>query len=187
MQQSIQRISVDELHARLAQDGACQVIDVREDAEYHAEHIAGAQLVPLSAFTQRAGAIDTQQTVYVVCRSGTRATQAAGRLQQRGHPDVCVVEGGLQAWMAAGYPVERGTRRAWSLDRQVRFVAGSAVLLGVALAWLVHPGFMLLAACIGAGLVFSALTDTCGMAVVLARMPWNQRPQEAAGVTCQRA
>lgn len=186
MQHTIQRATVDELRARLAQGGACQVIDVREFAEYDAERIAEAQLVPLSTFEQQAGVIDPQQTVYVVCRSGKRAQQAAQRLQQRGHVDVRVLEGGLQAWLDAGYPVERGTRRAWSLERQVRFVAGTAVLLGVVLSWLVHPWFSALAAFIGAGLTFSAITDTCGLAMILARMPWNQRPQGAAGATCTR-
>jgi 3-mercaptopyruvate sulfurtransferase SseA len=143
--------------------------------------------VPLSAFEQQVGVIDPQQTVYVVCRSGTRATQAAERLRQRGYPDVRVVEGGVHAWVAAGYPVERGTRRAWSLERQVRFVAGTAVLLGVVLSWVIHPGFITLAVFIGAGLAFSAVTDTCGMAMILARMPWNQRPQGAAGATCTRS
>lgn len=187
MQQTIQRATVDELRARLAQGGACQVIDVREYAEYDAERIAEARLVPLSAFEPQAAGLNPQQTVYVVCRSGTRAMQAAERLQQRGYLDVRVVEDGLHAWIAAGYPVERGTRRAWSLERQVRCVAGAAVLLGVVLSWVVHPGFVALAAFIGAGLAFSAVTDTCGMAMVLARMPWNQRPQGAAGATCTRA
>lgn len=187
MQHTIQRATVDELYTRLAQDDECQVIDVREFAEYDTERIAAARLVPLSACEQQAGVIDPQQTVYVVCRSGTRATQAAERLQKRGYLHVRVVEGGLQAWTAAGYPVERGTSRAPSLERQVRFVAGTAVLLGVVLSWVVHPWFVALAAFIGAGLTFSAVTDTCGMAIVFARMPWNQRPQGTAGAACTRA
>jgi rhodanese-related sulfurtransferase len=186
MQQTIQHTTVDALRARLAQGGVCQVIDVREGAEYDAEHIAEARLVPLSAFAPQAAGLDPQQTVYVMCRSGSRARHAAERLQQRGYQDVRVVAGGLQAWIAAGYPVERGPHRAWSLERQVRLVAGTAVLLGVGLSWVVHPGFSALAACIGAGLAFSAVTDTCGMAMLLARMPWNQRPQGAAGAICAR-
>ena len=82
--------------------------------------------------------------------------------------------------------MERGASRVWSLERQVRFAAGAGVLVGVGLAWMVHPWFIALAALIGAGLVFSAVTDTCGMALVLARMPWNQRPKGEAGATCTR-
>jgi hypothetical protein len=99
---------------------------------------------------------------------------------------VRIVEGGIQAWVAAGYPVERGTSRVWSLERQVRFAAGTGVLVGVGLAWVVHPWFIALAAFVGAGLVFSAVTDTCGMALMLARMPWNQQSKGGAGVTCTR-
>jgi hypothetical protein len=97
------------------------------------------------------------------------------------------VSGSLQAWIAAGYSVERGTRRAWSLERQGRLVADTVVLLGVGLSWIVHSGFGALAAFIGAGLAFSAVTDTCGMALMLARLPWNQRPHGAAGATGTRA
>ena len=176
MPQTIQRATVNELHDRLSQGEPCQVIDVREYAEYETERIAAARLVPLSMFEQQAGSIEPQPTVYMVCRSGQRAMQAAERLQQRGHTDVRVMDGGLQAWIDAGYPVQRGTRRAWALERQVRFVAGTAVLLSVVLSWAVHPGFVGLAAFIGAGLTFSAVTNTCGMAMVLARLPWNQKP-----------
>lgn len=187
MSQTLQRVTVDELQARLAQGKDCQVVDVREFAEYDAEHIAGARLVPLSAFERQAGEIDRDRTVYVVCRSGTRAARAAERLQHLGHPDVRILEGGLQAWVAAGHAVERGARRVWSLERQVRGVAGTLVLLGALLAWLVHPGFVALAAFVGAGLVFAAVTDTCGMGMVLARMPWNQRPKDTTSATCTPA
>ncbi len=186
MPKTIQRTTVDELRALLARGGDCQVVDVREFAEYEAERIAGAQLLPLSAFAQQADGIDRERPVFLVCRSGTRASQAAEQLAQRGHPDVHVVEGGLQAWVAAGYPVERGASHVWSLERQVRFAAGIGVLVGVGLAWVVHPWFIALAAFIGAGLVFSAVTDTCGMALMLARMPWNQQPKGGAGATCTR-
>jgi rhodanese-related sulfurtransferase len=187
MQQTIHYTTVDALRARLVEGGACQVIDVREGVEYDTEHLAEARLVPLSAFEPQAASLDPQQTVYVMCRSGSRARQAAERLQQRGYQDVRVVRGGMQAWIAADYPVERGVHRAWSLERQVRLVAGTAVLLGVGLSWVVHPGFSALAAFIGAGLAFSAFTDTCGMAMLLARMPWNQPRKGAAGAICTRA
>jgi rhodanese-related sulfurtransferase len=187
MPQTLTHVTVEELRRRLAQGQDCQLVDVRECAEYDAEHIAGARLVPLSTFAQQVGEIDRERPVYVVCRSGTRATQAAERLQQLGYPDVRILAGGLQAWIAAGQAVERGASRVWSLERQVRGVAGGLVLLGVLLAWLVHPGFVALAAFVGAGLVFAAVTDTCGMGMVLARMPWNQRPKDSAGTTCTPA
>jgi rhodanese-related sulfurtransferase len=86
-----------------------------------------------------------------------------------------VVEGGTEAWIAAGLPVDRGTVTAISLERQVRIAAGALVLLGVLLGWLVHPAFFGLSGFVGAGLVFAGITDFCGMGLLLARMPWNNR------------
>ena len=93
------------------------------------------------------------------------------------------VEGGTLAWEQAGLPVVRG-KKAMSLERQVRIAAGSLVVLGTALGAFVHPGFLGLSAFVGAGLVFAGVTDTCGMGMVLARMPWNRAEPEEA--TCPR-
>ena len=90
-----------------------------------------------------------------------------------GYHNVVSVEGGTAAWEAAGFPVQRG-KKAVSLERQVRILAGALVLLGAMLAWFVHPAFVFLSGFIGAGLVFAGVTDTCGMAMALGRMPWNQ-------------
>ena len=182
MSTTIQGCSVEELREALA--GGCQVIDVREVSEYETERVAGALLMPLSSFDRHAGTIELHRPVYLLCRSGNRAGKAAERLQKLGAANVCVVEGGLQAWVAAGHPVERDGGRVWSLERQVRFAAGLLVSTGALLAWLVHPGFIALAGVIGAGLVFAAVTDTCGMAMILARMPWNQRGGKNGNVAC---
>jgi len=170
-----------EAQAALASGNECQLVDVREFSEYETERVAGATLVPLSQFEQHADQIDRARPVYVMCRSGKRAAQAAERLAQKGFRDLRVIDGGLQAWSAAGYAVESGARRVWSLERQVRFVAGLFVFAGVVLSLLVHPWFVALSAFVGAGLVFAAVTDTCGMGMMLARMPWNRAPQKAAG------
>lgn len=174
------RCSIHELEAALGRDAECQVIDVREGAEYEGERIPGTRLVPLSALDHHLDRIDEGRTVYVVCRSGNRATLAAQRLVARKFPDVRVVEGGLVAWMKAGKPVERGTRRTWSLERQVRFTAGMLVVLGLLLGVWVHPALALLSGLVGTGLMFSAATDTCAMGLLLARMPWNR----ASGAQC---
>ncbi len=109
-----------------------------------------------------------------MCRSGNRARQGAEKLAGKGFTGVHVIEGGMQAWSKAGLPVVKGESKIWSLERQVRFAAGLLVLAGVILAFAVHPYFALLSGFIGAGLVFAAVTDTCGMAMMLAKMPWNQ-------------
>ncbi len=175
MSELIRRCAIDEFRSVLTGNSDCQVVDVREYSEFEAERVSGARLVPLSSFDKQANAIDRDHPVYLLCRSGNRAGKAAEKLSQLGYTDVRVVEGGMQAWIAAGYPVERGASRVWPLERQVRFVAGSLVLIGALLAWFVHPAFVWLSGFIGAGLVFAAVTDTCGMAMTLARMPWNQK------------
>jgi rhodanese-related sulfurtransferase len=90
-----------------------------------------------------------------------------------GYANLVNVEGGTLAWEQAGLPVVRG-KEAISLERQVRIAAGSLVLLGTALGAFVHPAFLGLAAFVGAGLVFAGVTDSCGLGMLLARMPWNQ-------------
>ena len=83
------------------------------------------------------------------------------------------VEGGTKAWEEAGYSVARG-KKAMSLERQVRIAVGLLVLTGVVLSELVHPYLIGISAFVGAGLVFAGITDTCGMGMLLAKMPWNQ-------------
>lgn len=173
------RCTPAELESALAR-GGCQALDVREPAEIASERIRGLRPAPLSSLDFHVGSLQVTEPVYVVCRSGKRAETAALRLKGLGHQDVRVLQGGLLGWLAAGLAVEKGPSRVWSLERQVRFAAGSLVVLGVLLAAAVAPAFIALSGFVGAGLVFAAVTDTCGMAMILARMPWNQR----AGVTC---
>jgi rhodanese-related sulfurtransferase len=153
---------------------AVELIDVRTPAEFRALHAAGARNVPLDRLDP-AALIQAHagQPLYVICRSGSRAVQACQNLLAAGHAGVVSVEGGTQAWEQAGLPVVRG-QKAMSLERQVRIAAGALVLVGAVLALLVDPWFLALSAFIGAGLVFAGITDTCGMALLLARMPWNQ-------------
>ena len=115
----------------------------------------------------------SREPLYLICQSGTRSRQAAERCIRAGYDNVVCVEGGTLAWERAGLPVVRGPRMI-SLERQVRIAAGSLVVIGTALGAFVHPGFLGIAAFVGAGLVFAGITDTCGMGMLLARMPWNQ-------------
>jgi rhodanese-related sulfurtransferase len=172
----IKHATVHEINELLDGGGECQVIDVREFSEFDSERIADAQLMPLSNFERHADEIDHSKPVYLMCRSGNRAKQAAEKLSKRGFTDIHVIEGGMLAWTGANLPVVKGESRVWSLERQVRFAAGLFVLIGAALGFLVSPYLYLLSAFIGAGLVFSAATDTCAMGMILARMPWNKRP-----------
>jgi rhodanese-related sulfurtransferase len=151
-------------------EGNVRLIDVRTPAEYGAVHIEGSILMPLD----RLAPSEVAGPVVLVCRSGKRAEQARRKLAAAGCGNLAVLEGGVTAWEQAGLPVKRG-KAVLSLERQVRIAAGLLVLAGVVLGFLVHPGFFGLSAFVGAGLTFAGLTDWCGMAQLLAKMPWNQR------------
>jgi rhodanese-related sulfurtransferase len=153
------------------------LIDVRTPVEYREIHAEAARSIPLDRLDPRAvmeGRIGSnEEPLYMICRSGSRGRQACEAFHAVGFYSVANVEGGTLAWEQAGLPVARGAK-SMSLERQVRIAAGSLVVLGTALGAFVHPGFLGLAAFVGAGLVFAGVTDTCGMGMILARMPWNR-------------
>lgn len=167
--------------AQRAASGALTLIDVRTSAEFEEVHVAFARNVPLDQLDPPALGLDPSAPVYVVCQRGGRGEKACAKLAAAGFANVTNVEGGTLACVAAGLPVVRG-RKAISLERQVRIAAGALVLLGVGLSF-VHPAFAGLSGFVGAGLVFAGVTDTCGMGLLLARMPWNRRPAKS-GPTC---
>jgi rhodanese-related sulfurtransferase len=163
--------------ADLCRSGKLDLIDVRTPVEFREVHVEYARNVPLdkldpvAVMQDRNGSRD--EPLYMICRSGSRGRQACERFLAAGFTNVINVEGGTLACVECGLPVIRG-KKAISLERQVRIAAGLLVLIGASLGWLVHPAFIGLSAFIGAGLVFAGVTDTCGMGMMLARMPWNQ-------------
>ena len=181
---SVPAISPQRL-AELCKAGRIDLIDVRTPVEFrqmHVEHARNVPLDPAAVVQGRNGRRD--EPLYVICRSGSRGRQACEKFLAAGFTNVVNVEGGTLACVEAGLPVVRG-KKAISLERQVRIAAGSLVLLGVLLGWLVHPAFVGLSAFVGAGLVFAGITDTCGMGMLLARMPWNQ-VKDAASPCCAK-
>lgn len=153
-----------------------RVIDVRTPAEFRAEHIPGARNVPLDLLRAHShhltGAHD--DPLLLVCGSGARAEEARRLLAGTELGDPVVLDGGMAAWRQQGGPVEHD-RQKWAMERQVRLAAGSLVLTGV-LGSALAPKAKWLAAAIGGGLVFSAVTNTCGMARLLALLPHNREP-----------
>jgi rhodanese-related sulfurtransferase len=153
------------------------LIDVRTPVEYREVHVSFARNVPLdqldAAKVIEARNGSASEPLYIICRSGGRSLQACERFLKAGYTNVVNVEGGTLACQSVGLPLAQG-KKAISLERQVRIAAGSLVLLGLLLGWLVHPYFLGLSAFVGAGLVFAGVTDTCGMGMLLAKMPWNQ-------------
>ncbi|MFZ0828775.1 MAG: rhodanese-like domain-containing protein [Verrucomicrobiia bacterium] len=168
-------ITPAELQKILIAQPAAPVIDVRTPVEFAEVHVPQAQSVPLDELRPGALQLPKDQPVYLLCRSGQRATKAAEKFVKEGFSQPVVVEGGTLAWIEANLPVTRSQTRVISLERQVRIVAGSLVFIGVVLGWFVHRGFFGLSAFVGAGLVFAGITDFCGMGLLLARMPWNKR------------
>lgn len=182
----ISTITSRQLSDLLSSGQKVDMIDVRTPAEFREMHVEFAQNVPLDRLEAAPLMKDrngTDQPYYIICRSGSRAKQACERLRSAGLTNVVHVEGGTLAWEQAGLPVIRG-KKAVSLERQVRIAAGSLVLLGIVLGAYVHPYWISLTAFVGAGLIFAGVTDTCGMGLLLARMPWNQVRD---GTACENA
>jgi rhodanese-related sulfurtransferase len=151
------------------------LIDVREPSEYAAEHIPDAQLLPLSTFDPARVPQEAGKKVVLHCVMGKRSEQAGQQLLDAGFTTVYNVRGGVQAWKDAGYATVRGQQAPLSLQRQVQIASGSLVLLGTLLGVLGSPWFLLLSAAVGGGLVYAGVSGTCGMATLLARLPYNQR------------
>ena len=156
------------------------LIDVRSPAEFRAQHVAGARNVPLDQLAAETLATQLRQEglqrgdeLFLLCQGGQRARRAADQLQQL-LPGVQVIDGGTQACVACGLPTEQAQSNVIGIQRQVQISAGSLVLLGVILGTWLHPGWYGLAAFVGAGLTFAGLSNTCAMALLLARMPWNR-------------
>lgn len=170
-------ISPRELQRLLAQGAPAFLLDVRTPGEFETVHVPGAKLVPLAdldpgTFRRQCG--DGTAPVYVLCQSGGRARKAIEKLERGGIQSCVLVEGGTQAWVDAGLPVNRGESKTLPLMRQVQIVAGSIIAAGALLALTVNPLFVIVPLVIGCGLVFAGISGFCGMAVLLARMPWNR-------------
>ncbi len=152
-------------------------IDVREYREFASGHIPGSRLVPLDTLGQASTHWNKTEPLLIVCRTGRRAEIARQQLAASGFHSVEVLEGGVEAWRLAGKPLTTDDRKPWSIERQVRIVTGSLVLLTLGLAYAVSPYFLIGTGLIGAGQVFAGVSDICMMASLLARLPWNRPAQ----------
>lgn len=168
------RIDATTLEQWLNEGADVRVLDVRSPAEFEGVHIPGAYNVPLDTLGEHAEDIQrhVDEPVILVCRSGMRASQAEQRLAASGMGNVKVLEGGMMAWERNGGNVKRGAEK-WDLERQVRLVAGSIVFTSI-LASIWVPGLRFVAGFVGAGLTFAALSNTCAMGMMLAKLPYNR-------------
>jgi rhodanese-related sulfurtransferase len=172
-------LAPDTLRSWIVEHRDLVVIDVRSAAEFEAMHISGSYNVPLPLLSEHTDELAARlgSRVVLVCQSGARAEQARQRLGASGIDAAYVLTGGVPGFAAAGGEVVRGKDR-WDLERQVRLAAGSLVVLGLAGGRFVSPKIRTLAGVIGAGLTFSAATNTCAMGQAIAAMPWNRSAQE---------
>lgn len=155
--------------------GSVLLVDVREPGEYAGAHIPGAVLMPLSTFDPDQLPTDAHKIRVLYCRTGNRSEHAAQRLIDVGIEPVLHLAGGIEDWQHRDYPVYVRARAPISLMRQVQMIVGSLVLLGTMLGVLVSPWFLLLSGLVGAGLLYAGLSGNCMMALLLTRLPYNQR------------
>jgi rhodanese-related sulfurtransferase len=181
-------ITPRELHRRMTEGLPIDLLDVRTSAEHAAIHVSGTRLLPLdkldaAAFLMTRGRSDVP--LYVLCQSGSRAAKAIEKFRQAGFAGCVQVEGGIEAWVEAGLPVERGAGKVLPLMRQVQIAVGILSIAGAALALGVNVWFAIIPLVTGCGLLFAGLTGTCGLALLLARMPWNRQGDCSSNCSCE--
>jgi rhodanese-related sulfurtransferase len=169
-------VSPAALSALLNSGNHCELLDVRTPPEYASAHVPGAKLIPLADlkvedFLSRHA---PGKPIYVLCQSGARASKAIEQMKSVGCDDGVLVDGGTQAWIDAGFPVHRGARNVLPLMRQVQIVIGTLSIASSILALTVNLWFAIVPLLLGCGLLFAGITGTCGLALLLARMPWNR-------------
>jgi rhodanese-related sulfurtransferase len=178
-------ISPSALSALLGPGSIHELLDVRTPPEYASAHVPGAKLMPLGELKVEIFLAHHKpgRPIYVLCQTGTRARKAIEQFERAGCDDCVLIEGGTQAWIDAGLPVHRAARSVLPLMRQVQIVVGSLSAAGAILALAVSPWFAILPLFLGCGLLFAGISGTCGMALMLARMPWN-RLRDACSHCC---
>lgn len=158
--------------------GKARLFDIRDADEHRREHIEAATLVPQARFEGEASEAVKQDDVEIAvfyCNSGQRTRAAAAEIRNCGFREAYALKGGLAGWKTAGFDTRLNRQAPISLQRQVQITAGSMVVAGLLLAWLLSPWFALISGFVGMGLVFAGVTNTCALARLLALLPYNRR------------
>ncbi len=161
----------------LCEQGTVELFDVRTPLEFSEVHVVGAKNVPLDQLKPESLG-DPTRPVYVICRSGARGQKGCEKLVAAGFTNVVNVDGGTMACEQAGVPVVRA--KVISIQRQVQIVAGGTALIGGVLAVAVHPWFAGIPVAVGGGLLFTGLTGSCLLGLLMAKMPWNREAASKA-------
>lgn len=165
--------SVSPQQAQEMRNHGALLVDIRSPDEHAREQIPGAVL--WSVLSGQPLPDGTATTVMFHCRSGARTQASAAQLAAAAGCHAFLLDGGLDAWKRAGLPVHVDRAQPIELMRQVQIAAGSLVLAGVLLGAVLSPYWLLVSGFAGVGLVFAGVSGFCGMARLLARMPWNRR------------
>ena len=169
----MKNLTTEESRIRRESDSSILLIDVRTPAEFGAVHAEKAVNHPMESLDLEQVPFCKDDEIHVICQSGGRSMKVCQKLEGAGFTKIVNVTGGTSAWQSVGLPVVEG-KKVISLERQVRIAAGSLVVIGAAVGQFVHPVGYGLSAFIGVGLVFAGVTDTCGMGMMIAKMPWNR-------------
>lgn len=166
--------SVESMRAKLVSREAHQTfVDVRTSGEFKSSRIEGVENIPLSELERHISKLNQFEEIYVSCHNGMRTRQAVQKLQSRGL-NAIAVEGGIVAWRKAGYPIQQAQGFNLSLQRQVQIIVGSLIIMGTGLGLLIDIRFVWVALVMGAGLLYTGLSGSCMMAMMLEHMPWNR-------------
>ncbi len=166
--------TVSPIEAKRLIDRGATLIDIRGADEHAREWIPNACNRPLGELTKLNV---SAAPVIFHCRAGNRTALNAEKLATTAGCEAYVLDGGIEAWKRAGLPVVTDRTQPIEIMRQVQITAGSLVLLGMLLGYVAQPAFYLISLFMGGGLVFAGFTGWCGMAKLLAFMPWNRRAQ----------
>ena len=160
------------------------LLDVRTEQELKemSAELENLKNIPLQSLASSVESLSADDSYYILCRSGHRATMAAMQLLQKGFTKLAVIEGGLNSWNKAKLPVKK-TDAPISLERQIRTIAGSLVLIG-SLLTLVNLWFIVIPSFVGSGLVFAGITNNCFMGLLLMKLPYNKKSVSTEGGTC---
>jgi len=183
---SLEMISPPDASSLLEQDPQAKILDVRSALEFSQVHIEHSLNIPIDMISAKINELSqSRQNYLVLCHTGNRAAMAADMLIQSGIHTVKVMEGGIIRWQKEKLPVIKG-QGGMSLERQVRLIAGSLVLLGIMMSWLLHWAFIFVSVFVGSGLIYAGLTDNCLMGMLLMKLPYNKKlyKTKSGGGTC---
>lgn len=183
---SLEMVSPEEVQTYISKDPSVKLLDVRSPLEFNGTHIENSINIPIDMLSTRITELSRSNQTYIVfCRTGNRSPMAADMLLQAGIQSVKIMEGGITRWQSEKYPVIKG-ETVISLERQVRTIAGSLVLSGIIMAWLVHGAFIWISIWVSCGLIFAGMTDNCLMGMLLMKLPYNKKSYKTktGGGTC---